>query len=178
MGKKFKPVFLTPGEMSQWLAGWCSQHKLCTGILSRDGSLTTREGWVHSEGAVVTIQSAWEIWLEVLPLRSIGETTLGLMKANYDRFTIHPPKWLDSSTLRESLFGWSTTDPARVVIWKTIAADLRSKTKAGLWIVNPHDHAHDFYKEHRYSEEAAALYNRGISLQVFVGINIARLDAP
>jgi len=97
------------------------------------------------------------------------------MSANHDRFTIHPPKKVNGG-LREALFGSLSIDPEHRGVWKAIEADIRHNTTRGVLVVNPRDGASIFSKQKRYSKGAATLYRRGMTLHVFAGTNIARLD--
>src|SRR5262249_38376871 len=160
---------------SMWLTSWCTQHNLYIGLLSSDDTLSTVEGWNHSETALQALEKAREVWLELNPFCPSLSDVNGLMSANYDRFTIQHPRWVKQG-LREALFGSLSTDPTHVKVWKTLDKDVRSRTKSGVWVVNPNDGSTVWSKQRRYSGDVSTLYQKGVTLRVFAGTNVVRLD--
>lgn len=62
--------------------------------------------------------------------------------------------------------------------WKTLASELRKRTKAGMWAHNPTNGAKRFYPQHRYTARAANLAEQGAELAAATGWNLFSVEEP
>jgi hypothetical protein len=63
-------------------------------------------------------------------------------------------------------------------LWKSLAAELRKQTKAGMWAYNPANGAKRFYPQHRYTARAAEIAQEGVALAAAADWNLFSVEEP
>jgi len=99
-----------------------------------------------------------------------ADTSLKLMDKNPGSLVLQIGK-LTPEGLRESCL--STLDASEK--WKSIARGLKKITRAGSWAINPNTGASAFARDHRYTEGAKELSERGIKMLAIGAGNFYRL---
>jgi hypothetical protein len=102
---------------------------------------------------------------------------LEFMNRNPDCLIIDLGRHSDGK-LAESVFAANTDVDGDLKVWRRLAADLKGRTKAGLWGVNPTTGARHFYKQNRYTAAVADEAKRGLQLVPIAGWNLFFIERP
>ena len=95
---------------------------------------------------------------------------LEFLDKNPNCLTVTIGRYSDNK-LVESVLAAQTDNTSSLKVWKNVVKKLNSITLAGAWVVNPHNGAKVFYKQHRYTERAKKLSEEGVNILPIAGWN-------
>lgn len=104
-----------------------------------------------------------------------SKSYLEFVKSNENGLIITMGKQ-EEDTLKESIISTSATDECTSRLWRKVVNNFKKEMLKGAWVVNPHNGAKEFYKNHYYTISAKKAYDKGAKVVAFAGWNTFLLD--
>ncbi len=118
-----------------------------------------------------------ELWIDINPVKYDCHAQGDCCGKNPNRLSFQLPQMKENG-LCEGVLSTMTEDEIRLKIWKSVLRFFRSKTTAGMWVLNPHSKAKSFYKHLRYSKAIDELHQKGLQLLPVAGWNLIFINKP
>lgn len=99
-----------------------------------------------------------------------AKSALEFSRKNPDSLSLSIGKY-NKEGLGESGLGAQTDNEEALKTWKKIVKKLKSITSVGAWAVSPHTGAKIFNKNHRYTEAAKKIADKGVTIKPIAGGN-------
>jgi hypothetical protein len=172
-------VLATPYELLEWAVKWAESYSLFMAAIRLQPKWTMTA--INAQGSSpqdTPASTCDQIWLSVDPFSTGGATYFETMANNPQRLTIAMSKE-SKEGLRAGGIGTVSADERTLKIWGQIRGDLKQRTLAGLWVINPKTGDKGFYKNERYTLAVKRLADKGVKLFPVAGTNELQIvEAP
>lgn len=167
-----------PTEIITFAGEWADRHNLyMTAIDFFPFRVHVLRTAIELQGHVESAGMPRRICLSTRQPDATASSPLDFMNRNSSSLVLDIGKYADR-TLVESVLSAKTERKEELRIWRLLASDLKSRTTAGLWGLNPTTGAKHYYRDHRYTSTVARETGHGLQLVPVAGWNLLFIDEP
>ena len=174
-------LHVMPTELLGWLDGWRNRHRLSARLIYYS---PRRSRLIRSNASLQGVVKSYgwpdEIVLSHYRPRNTRDDEVSAvddLRATGEGITVlmpeHTVKGLRQAIIAVDSKNWKSKSP-----WREIVRDIRARTRAGMWVINPALNVSRFYRSLRFTEEAAMAARKGMVLLPVAGDNVMRVDPP
>lgn len=177
--KKTLDFYANPDELQDWLTGWIDRfelHAVGCKFFPRRRTLLPHNPASEDHSAI-----SFGEYDEIVfgpDLDALARFSADLKSSDYPSgFRIMPPRMTDEG-LRSGAMDLIQKEPIHLLLWKSLVADVKRHTTAGMWVYSPFTQCKGFYKYLRYAPGIVDLTQRGVKLLPIAGDNVVTIDEP